>query len=85
MPGGSGSSDALTGSCDSRRRSTCPALVTTVIGGTSLAITAPAPTTEPRPIVTPGQIVAAAPIQTSSPITIGAWVMPSYRSAGSTG
>jgi nitrite reductase/ring-hydroxylating ferredoxin subunit len=42
--------------------SSCPGPAITVSGGTSFAITAPAPTTESCPTVTPGRIVAAAPI-----------------------
>ena len=51
--------------------------MTTLIGGTSLATTAPAPMTEPRPMVTPGVTVAAAPIHTSYSMTMGACVRKS--------
>lgn len=55
------------------------------LSGTSLATTAPAATTDPEPMWTPGVIVAFAPIQTLEPMAIGAVVMPSKRSVGSTG
>ncbi len=71
--------------CIGPRRSIALVAVTTLSGGTSLATTAPAPTTDPRPMVTPGATVTAAPIHTSSSMTIGACVMKSNRSCGSTG
>ena len=54
-------------------------------GGTSFATTAPAATTDPEPTRTPGVIVAFAPIQTLHSMMIGAVVIPSNRSFGSTG
>lgn len=75
----------MVGFADRRVTSTRIPLLTMQFGGTSFAMTAPAVATDPKPTRTPGVIVAFAPIQTLDSITIGAVVIPSNRSFGSTG